>query len=308
VAIIQNGPLTNGIRGKVGDLIFQMVNGKQIVRAMPASINDPHTENQQLQRDAFKQAVDEWSLLDVEERALWDFQARLRGNRTTYESAARMDGTPKPTNRTWYDGHNSVVARKSEERDWHRKDQPDVPPPPIDLPTPPPFGKTRNLPPVSVQVLLVMGSAGAVWNPDVPTNYDGLWWYFNHLVGPTEGSEARVWVQPVYPVHRQRIAKEREDIPDPWGAVPGVLPHDGYIWAFKFHSQAEKIRIVEPDDAAGPWEVTLPGVWKWQHDIQDATFQSTKGSAVGRFFLPKGLVVGIWALWPTLTDITPGPL
>lgn len=306
MAIFQNGALTNGIRGRVGDLIFQMVNGTQVVRAMPASIQDPHTPLQQTQRDAFAQAVAEWRDLNVEERALWDFYATLRSNRQTRQRQRRVDGCPKPENGTDFDGHNGVARQKSWEAAKRRVHEPSMPPI-IDLQTPPPFAKTKNLPPVSVQVLLAKGSLGAAWNPDPAVNYDGLWWYIKHLVTPTPDSRARVWVQPPYPIHRQAITAEDVTFPDIWAGLAGIVPHDGYMWAWKFQSKAETIRIITPATGPGPWTLTVPFVWKYQHDIQDATFQSTKGSGVYRLYLPEAILDGLWVVWPTLANITPGP-
>lgn len=304
MARVQQGALTSGIRGRVGDLIFQMVNGVQIVRQMPASIQDPNTPLQQIQRSAFAQAVQEWRDLNVEERALWDFQASLRGNRNTHRAASRVDHSPKPTNRTLFDGHNSTVAQKSREADSKRMHG-DVLPDPIDLQDPPPFAKTKNLPPAHVQVLLVLGSAGAFWNPDAPFNYDGLWWTFNEVTARTEGSKARAWVQPPYPIHSQRITIEEEEQPWPWSSIPGIVEHDGFMWAWKLQVKALTVRVVLPDDALGPWEVTTPYVWKSQLDFLDAQFLDTKGSAVIRFYLPLELGQGIFRVWPApLTNLT----
>lgn len=307
MAIINNGPLTNGIRGKVGDVIFQMVNGTQIVRAMPPSISDPNTPLQQVQRNAFTQAVVEWRDLDVHDRELWNFYAYLRSNRQARIRQRRVDGTPKPENGTNFDGHAGAVRQKSWEADYRRVHDPGLPPP-IDLPDPPPFAKTKNIPPVSVQVLLAKGSEGAVWNPDPGgLNRDGLWWYFDNPVTPTPDSRARVWVQPPYPIHRQRITAEDPTFPDTWVAVPGVLAHDGYMWAWKLQVGASKIRIIEPDTGGPPWTLTTPFVWKYQHDIQDATYQSTKGSAVWRFYLPDGIADGLWQVWPSLQMLAGPP-
>ena len=305
MAIFHQGPLTNGIRGRVGNLIFQMVNGIQIVRAMPASIQDPNTPLQQIQRSAFAQAVTEWRDLNVEERALWDFQASLRGNRNTHRAARRVDGTPKPVNGTLFDGHNSTVAQKSREADSKRMHG-DVLPDPIDLQDPPPFAKTKNLPPAHVQVFLVMGSTGAPWNPDPEANFDGLWWHYNEVVERTADSRARVWVQPPYPIHRQRITIDDVDVADPWAEIEGVLPHDGAMWAWKLQVKALTVRIVLPEVGPPPWEVTTPYVWKSQLDFLDAQFLDTKGSGVVRFYLPLGLAYGFWQVWPALVDLTPG--
>lgn len=307
MAIFHQGPLTNGIRGKVGNLVFQMVNGIQVVRAMPASIQDPNTPLQQIQRAAFAQAVQEWRDLTVEERALWDFQASLRGNRNTHRAARRVDGTPKPTNGTLFDGHNSAVAQKSREADYNRRHGDELPDP-IDLQDPPPFAKTKNIPPAHVQVILVLGSAPAAWNPDTPLNRDGLWWYFKWVKEPEIVSLARAWVQPPYPIHRQRITDDNWPMADPWEEIVGVLPNDGFMWAYKLQSKALTVRVVEPDDLTGPWEVTTPYVWKSQLDYLDANFQDTKGSGVIRFYLPLGLGPGIFQVWPApLVDLTPAP-
>ncbi len=274
---------------------------------MPASIQDPNTPLQQIQRSAFAQAVQEWRDLNVSERALWDFQASLRGNRNTHRAARRVDGTPKPTNGTLFDGHNSTVAQKSREADSKRMHG-DVVPDPIDLQDPPPFSKTKNLPPAHVQVVLVLGSAGAIWNPDAPANYDGLWWFYREVVERTSGSLARAWVQPPYPIHSQRITIDDPAVPDWLAGFAGILPHDGHLWAWKLQSKALTVRVVLPDNALGPWEVTTPYVWKSQLDFLDAQFLDTKGSGVIRFYLPLELGQGIFQVWPApLVDLTPAP-
>ena len=307
MAIFHQGPLTNGIRGKVGNLIFQMVNGIQVVRAMPASIQDPNSTLQQIQRAAFAQAVIEWRDLNVEERALWNFQASLRGNRQTHLAARRVDHSPKPTCGTFFDGHNSVVAQKSREADYKRMHG-DEAPVPLDLQDPPPFAKTKNVPPAHVQVLLVLGSQGAAWNPDAPTNRDGLWWYYNEVVPRTFASRARAWVQPPYPTHSQRITIDDGTVGDPWEEIEGVLPHDGVLWAWRLFVKTGSIRIVRPKDAVGPWEVSNPYVWKSQLDFLDVKFRDTKGSAVIWFYLPLELGQGIFQVWPApLVDLTPEP-
>lgn len=307
MAVFHQGPLTSGIRGKVGNLIFQMVNGIQVVRSMPYSIQDPNTPLQQIQRAAFSQAVIEWRDLNVEERALWDFQARLRGNRQTHLAARRVDHSPKPTCGTLFDGHNSVIAEKSREADYHREHGDDMPEP-YELPAVPPFAKTKNIPPSHVQILLLLGTAGAPWNPDAPKNYDGLWWLFNETKERTADSKARVWVQPPYPIHSQRITIEDAAVVDWFELEWGILPHDGVLWAWKLQSKAATVRIVLPDDAEGPWEVTTPFVWKSQLDFLDAKYQDTKGSAVIRFYLKAGEAEGIFQVWPPpWTDLTPQP-
>lgn len=297
MAIFHQGPLTNGIRGRVGNLIFQMVNGIQIVRAMPASIQDPNTPLQQIQRSAFAQAVTEWRDLNVEERALWDFQASLRGNRNTHRAARRVDGTPKPTNGTLFDGHNSTVAQKSREADSKRMHG-DVLPDPIDLQDPPPYAKTKNLPPAHVEVLLAIGSEGAEWNPNPgQPNLDGLWWYYREVVERTAGSSARAWVQPPYPIHSQRITIDDVDVSDAWpGAVE--VPFDGVMWAWKAQVKALTVRIVAPAVGEVPAFVQIPYVWKSQLDFLDAEFLDTKGSGVIRFYLADDLVEALWRVWP----------
>ncbi len=298
------GPLANGIRGRVGNVIFQMVNGQQIVRAMPASIHDPRTYRQLLQREAFTQAVIEWRALTVEERGLWDFWAYLQGTRGTYENQRRVDGCPKPENGTLMDGHNGAVAQKSRERDAATRHDPEAPPI-IGLQDPPPFAKTKNLPPQSVQVLLSVGSLQAGWNPAPDVNQDGLWWYFNNLKEPTEDSLARVWVQPPYPIHRQRIASEDDTLVDPWTEIDGVEDHDGFIWAWHLQVGAAEVRIITPEVGGPPWVLTTPFVWKYQHDMLDGTFQSTKGGAVNRMYLPDEIGVGLWQVWPSLVQLLP---
>lgn len=307
MAVIHQGALTSGIRGKVGDLIFQMVNGIQIVRQMPPSIQDPNTPLQQIQRAAFTQAVQEWRDLNVEERALWDFGASLRGSKTRHQRARRVDHTPKPTNNEQFDGHNWVIAQKSREADYNRNHGDDTPAP-IDLQDPPPFAKTKNVPPAHLQILLVIGSEGSAWNPEPFVNYDGLWWTFSEVTERTTDSKARAWVQPPYPIHSQRITIEDSEVVFPWSLIEGVLPGDGFMWAWKMHVKAVSIRVVRPKDAVGPWEVTNPYVWKSQLDFLDANFQDTKGSAVIRFYLPLGLIQGIFQVWPApLVDLTPAP-
>lgn len=302
MAIINNGPLTNGIRGKVGDLIFQMVNGIQIVRSMPASIQDPNTPLQQIQRSAFSQAVQEWRELDVEEREKWNFQAWLRGNKVTHRAARRVDGTPKPTNGTLFDGHNSVVAQKSREADSKRAHGA-VAPVPIDLQDPPPYAKTRNVPPAHIAIIIAVGSLGAAWNPDpLKEDHDGLWWYYSEPVARTAGSVARAWVQPPYPIHSQRITIDDATVTDWWGIAHG-LEYDGFMWAWKCQVQALTIRIVEPRDGEIPAKVNIPYVWKSQMDFVDAQFLDTKGSAVEKFYLPADLGEGLWLVWPTFFDL-----
>lgn len=306
MAVINNGPLTNGIRGKVGDLIFQMVNGIQVVRAMPASIQDPNTPLQQIQRAAFTQAVIEWRDLDVEERELWNFYARLRGNKQTHRAARRVDCGPKPTNGTLWDGHNGVVGQKSREADYNRMHG-DVLPDPIDLQDPPPFAKTKNLPPAHVQVILVMGSKTGAFGGTPGVNYDGLWWFCNEVIPRVGPSRGRAWVQPPYPIHSQRITIEDEGVPDVWGESEGILAHDFHLWAWKLQSQDQTVRIVVPDDDEGPWEVTTPYVWKSQLDFLDGAWQDTKGSAVIKFYLPLTMEFGIYQVWPTFEWLLPGP-
>lgn len=306
MAIINNGPLTNGIRGKVGDLIFQMVNGTQIVRAMPASINDPHTWRQQLQRDAFKQAVVEWRKLNVEERALWDFWAYLRSSKVVRRAQRRVDGCPKPEGGTNFDGHAGAIIQKSKEID-HYAGIEGADPPEAWLQDPPPFAKEKNLPPRTVQVLLVKESLGAAWNPLPLVNYDGLWFYAANPITPTPDSIARLWVQPPYPIHSQRIAKTDATVPDVWTAIPGVRTHDLHIWAPTLQVGKHTIRIITKLTGAPPRVLTTPFVWKWQMDTMDATFQDTKGSAVGRLYLQEDFPDGIWEVWPAMGDLTPGP-
>lgn len=306
MAIINNGPLTNGIRGKVGDVIFQMVNGVQIVRAMPASIHDPHTPAQQAQRDAFAQAVIEWRALNVEERALWDFWAYLRSNKVVRRAQRRVDGCPKPENGTNFDGHGGAVRKKSQLRDWaHHPADEELPP--IDLPSPPSFGLTKNLPPVLKQVLLAKGSLGAAWNPDPTVNYDGLWWYAYDHIPPTPDSKVRVWAQPPYPIHSQRIMISDSRVSDIWDGILGVVGHDWYLWAWELRVGKHGIRIITPKSGSGPWTLTTPLVWKFQMDTMDKAAESTKGSAVTRVYLPEGIEDGLWQVWPTLVDLTPAP-
>lgn len=306
MAIINNGPLTNGIRGKVGDVIFQMVNGTQIVRAMPASINDPHTPRQQFQRDAFKQAVLEWRALNVEERALWDFWAYLRSSKVVRRAQRRVDGCPKPENGTNFDGHCGAIIQKS--REWDRwAERGENPPWPLNLQDPPPFAKEKNLPPRTVQALLVKESLGAAWNPDPLVNYDGLWFYAKNPITPTPDSKARLWVQPPYPIHSQRIAIVEDDPIDVWAAIPGVKDHDLYIWAPTLQVGKHTIRIITKLTGGPPRALTTPFVWKWQMDMMDATFQTTKGSAVERLYLQEDFPDGIWEVWPAMGDLTPGP-
>ena len=298
MAFINNGPLTNGIRGKVGDVIFQIVNGIQIVRAMPASIQDPNTPLQQIQRSAFAQAVQEWRDLNVEERELWNFYARLRGNRQTHKAARRVDHSPKPTNSTLYDGHNGVVAGKSHEADFNRMHD-DTLPDPVDLPALPPYAKTKNIPPAHVGVVLAIGSEGAVWNP-IPgqPNLDGLWWFYKEVKTRTNGSKARAWVQPPYPIHSQRITIDNPDDLNPWGpSVP--VDYDGLMWAWKCQVGALTIPIVTRPVEPALNEVQIPYVWKSQLDFLDADFQDTKGSAVVRFYLRADTPEGVFRVWPT---------
>lgn len=297
MAVFQNGPLTNGIRGKVGDLVFQMVNGIQIVRAMPASIQDPNTPLQQIQRAAFTQAVQEWNQLNVEEREKWNFFAGLRGNRQTHSAARRVDSAPKPLCGTLFDGHNGVVGQKSREADYQRRHG-DVAPRAIDLQDPPPYAKTKNLPAYHVVVLLAVGSLGAAWNTYDPlVDYDGLWWYYGVPIPQSPASFARVWVQPPYPIHKQRITSRRDGAPDVWATYVGV-DYYSVMWAWKAQVQSATIRIVgpavPPDDAF----VQIPYVWKSQLDILDRDWQDTKGSAVVRFYLPDDLAEGLWQVWP----------
>lgn len=282
MAVFQNGPLTNGIRGKVGPLIFQMVNGIQIVRAMPASIQDPNTPLQQIQRAAFTQAVQEWNQLTVEERELWNFQASLRGNRQTHQAARRVDHSPKPTNGTLYDGHNAVVGQKSREADYYRLHD-DVAPRPIDLQAPPPYAKTKNIPPSHLAILLAVDSNGT----------DGLWWYYKEVTPRTTGSFARAWVQPPYPIHSQRITMDDFAYADPWGEFHDY-DYDGVMWAWKCQVGAATVNIV----GVAPPFVQIPYVWKSQLDFLDADFQDTKGSAVIRFYIPDDLGGGLWRVWP----------
>lgn len=297
MAVFQNGPLTNGIRGKVGDLIFQMVNGIQIVRAMPASIQDPNTPLQQIQRAAFTQAVQEWNQLNVEEREKWNFWAGLRGNRQTHRAARRVDHSPKPTNTTLFDGHGGVVGQKSREADYNRLHGDDTPVP-IDLQDPPPYAKTKNVPPAHSAVVLAVGSEGAVWNP-VPglPNLDGLWWYYSEPVPRTEDSKARVWVQPPYPIHSQRITIDDPAVPDAWAPYT-TWTYDGYLYAWKCQVQASTIRIVQPAFPPRPATVNIFYVWKSQLDFLDAQFQDTKGSGVVWFYLAEDTAEGLWRVWP----------
>ncbi len=307
MAVFHQGPLTNGIRGKVGNLIFQMVNGIQIVRSMPASIQDHNTPLQQIQRAAFAQAVAEWRLLTVEERAQWDFQVSLRGNRQTHLAARRVDGCPKPTCGTLFDGHNSVVAQKSREADSKRLHW-NTEPAPIDLQKPPPFNKTKNVPPAHAYILLAVGSLGAAWSPLPGYNLDGLWWYYNEVVERTAGSLARVLVQPPYPIHRQRITMDDEFLLEPWGEefVPGEF--DGAAWAWKAQVKNATVRIVSETPPNGDREIQIPYVWKSQLDFLDTDFLDTKGSAVIRFYLPETLPEGLWQVWPApLTLLAPEP-
>ena len=306
MAVFQNGPLTNGIRGKVGDLIFQMVNGIQIVRAMPASIQDHNTPLQQIQRAAFTQAVQEWNQLNVEEREKWNFFAGLRGNRQTHSAARRVDSAPKPLNGTLFDGHGGVVGQKSREADYGR-DHGDVEPGEIDLQAPIPYAKTKNLPPAHVAVVLAVGTLDAVWNPWFgEPDIDGLWWYYSEPKARTADSKARAWVQPPYPIHTQRITMDDSEFIDRWGYLLGV-DFDGWMWAWKAQVKAATVRIVALEQPGIPAFVQIPYVWKSQLDFLDAQFQDTKGSAVERFYLADDTAPGVWRVWPTPVTLLIGP-
>ena len=164
-----------------------------------------------------------------------------------------------------------------------------------------------NLPPHAVQGGLAGGSLAAHWNPAAAVNSAGLWWYFNHLIPPTAGSLARVWVQPPYPIHRQRITAEDGTEIDVWGDAGLTTEHDGFMWARHLQVQSAEVRIITPEVGGPPWTLTTPFVWKYQHDELDANFQSTKGSAITRFYLPDGIGEGLWQVWPSLVDLTPAP-
>lgn len=302
MAIVHQGALTSGIRGKVGDLVFQMVNGVQVVRQMPPSIQDPNTPLQQIMRSALTQAMQEWKGLSVEERAKWEFQAALRGRKNTHRVARRVESEIKPLDATLYDGHNAVVVQKCREADYNRTGG-DLGPANIGLQEPPPYTKTKNRPPHHVVILLAVGSLGAAWNLLNPlVDYDGLWWFYSNAGLITSGSGARVWVQPPYPIHKQRIAGSREPHANPWGSYVSQ-PFYYHMWAWKCQVKALTIRIVEPAPWAGVATVNIPHVWKSQLDYLDAEFRDSKGSAVVKFNLPAGLAEGLWQVWPTFEDL-----
>jgi hypothetical protein len=136
-------------------------------------------------------------------------------------------------------------------------------------------------------VVLALGSNGE----------DGLWWYYKEVKTRTNGSKARAWVQPPYPIHSQRITIDDADVSDPWGEYHDY-EYDGVLWAWKAQVGAETIRIVgQAEEPNGPF-VQIPYVWKSQLDFLDADFQDTKGSAVIRFYLADDTAEGLWQVWP----------
>jgi hypothetical protein len=307
VAKVQTGPLVNCIRGKVGNVIFQMTNGIQIARTMPASIQDPQTPRQIAVRDAMKQAVTEWNELSLEERAEWNADARRFCSPSLYRQRMVTDATLVPRDSALYDGHNEAVTEKSREYFYARQQGNEPDPWPATLPEHPPAKKSVSLSPRIIQVFAVKGSSVAAWNPDAPADYDGIVWTHTWKFNEQEGDHAQWWVQPPYPSHRQLANSEDPAGVWPLGGFAGVDAYDGYVWAPGVVLGHDYVPYFPPSVPPTPYAVSRGGEYKFQGRTCQANFRVSPPSAIRSFLLPADLADGFFQLWPSYVDLTPVP-